>query len=858
MTEPCLSIPDEIPLIDPFEDRIDILFHELELATKWQRPSVLLAIYNSDDIRADADIALENRLHNLGQSTYHIRIKNQKSADVSLLISELADFGNVVFFIEGLRWEAGEDDRCTYRILNKNREFFIENQIRVVFWLTENEAIDLAHFAPDYWSFRHRVIEFVDPPKSEQISSQDGNSVWQANGEFNDISEDLDAKIALRIALLTDLPKDSESTSARANLLLTLGMLHWRKKDFEKASQYLNTALDLAAGLEDARFEASCFNAIALVDTDLGKTEEAIQAYKNAISLVPEQISPWNNLGNLYRRLERHEEALAAFQKAIEQNPSDAVAWNGLGDLQHTLGHNDDAIYAYLKAIEFSPNYAPCWTGLGNSYMAEGQLDEALAAHLKAIEIDNQNIDSRFALGDIYKLQGKNEDASMVYRTVIELDPNNAQARNKLGDLHNKSGAVEEDQQINHNPVDSDQDSNPSNDNLASIYIQERHQAEAIPLLQKEIELSTDDTDTISLWNQLGDAYRHLDDYEHAMAAYRNADALDPQKVSAPPESTYEESDPQFTPSEDVSIQPIENFKLRCMQEQGLPLEPTQSAEVCPPETLPATDTEATIPGRTNTILSWLDGLASFMTTFHHHGETPASGLDPSTTGNLDENEETLETHFDQLEPTYPVFTKDEPILSVTEDSASWYEPLSALPDSQSVPDMPVINEAESTAPFGNASQSAPDMPAIHEAESNAQAETTSQSGPAAEEENAHLWNELGSIYLNTGAYDEAINAFEKAIELDESYAWSYNNLAALYIRQGRYKDAVPVYQKGLKYLGEARDKALLWNRLGDAYRKLNEHDRAAAAYRKAMELDPENVSLLTRARLSLLGNCRA
>jgi hypothetical protein len=36
MTEPCLSIPDEIPLIDPFEDRIDILFHELELATKWQ------------------------------------------------------------------------------------------------------------------------------------------------------------------------------------------------------------------------------------------------------------------------------------------------------------------------------------------------------------------------------------------------------------------------------------------------------------------------------------------------------------------------------------------------------------------------------------------------------------------------------------------------------------------------------------------------------------------------------------------------------------------------------------------------------------------------------------------------------
>jgi len=858
MTEPCLSIPDEIPLIDPFEDRIDILFHELELATKWQRPSVLLAIYNSDDIRADADIALENRLHNLGQSTYHIRIKNQKNADISLLISELADFGNVVFFIEGLRWEAGEDDRCTYRILNKSREFFIENQIRVVFWLTEHEAIDLAHFAPDYWAFRHRVIEFVDSPKPEQISSQAQESAWQGNGNFTDMSEDLDAKIALRIALLTDLPKDSESTAARANLLLTLGMLHWRKKDFEKASQYLNTALDLAAGLEDARFEASCFNAIALVDTDLGMTEEAIQAYKNAISLAPELISPWNNLGRLYRRLERNEEALAAFQKAIEQNPSDEIAWNSLGELQNALGHNDDAIYAYLKAIEFSPNYAPCWTGLGNSYMAEGQLDDALAAHLKAIEIDNQNIDSRFALGDIYKLQGKIEDAGMVYRTVIELDPNNAQARNKMGDLHNNSEAVEHDPLVDQNPIDSDPGCNPSDDNLAAFYIQEGRLAEAIPVLQKEIELSMDDTDTINLWNQLGDAYRHLDDYEHAMAAYRNADALDPQKVSAPPEEPTTEPDPHSTPSEDFPMQPVENFKLRCLQEQGFPSEPVQSDQTCLSENLPDQYAEESIPGRTNKILNWLDGLATFMTDFYHHETTEASEPDPTAMGTQDEDEKPLETQFDQLEPIYQVFTNDGPIQPVTEAAPNWYEPLSLLPEIQSAPDTPVINSVDATEQAGNTSQPDPEIQVINDAETTAQTVPASQVVPAAEEENAHLWNELGSIYLNTGAYDEAMNSFKKAIELDETYGWSYNNLAGLYIRQGQYKDAILLYQKGLKYIQEARAKALLWNRLGDAYRKLNEHDRAAAAYRKAMELDPDNVSLLTRARLSLLGNCRA
>ena len=105
---------------------------------------------------------------------------------------------------------------------------------------------------------------------------------------------DLDAKIALRKALLTDLPAGNESTAARANLLLTLGVLHWRRGEYERATQLLNTALDAAARLEDNCFEALCFNAIALVQNDLGRHEEAIQAYQNAISLAPDRISAWN------------------------------------------------------------------------------------------------------------------------------------------------------------------------------------------------------------------------------------------------------------------------------------------------------------------------------------------------------------------------------------------------------------------------------------------------------------------------------------------------------------------------------------------------------------------------------------
>jgi tetratricopeptide (TPR) repeat protein len=817
--------------MEPFEDRVDILFHELELATKWQRPSVLLAIYSSDYIREDADIALENRLHNLGQSAYHIKIKNQKSADVSLLISELANFSNVVFFVEGLHWGAGEDDRCAYRTLNKSREFFIENQIRVVFWLTEDEAIDLAHFAPDYWSFRHRVIEFFDSPKSGPVSPHVLESAWQGEGESAGPAEDLDAKIALRVALLTDLPKNNESTSSRANLLLTLGMLHWRRGDAEKASQFLNTALDLAAGMEDARFEGLCFNAIALVETDLGHTESAIQAYQNAISLAPEHISAWNNLGNLYRKLERNDDALAAFQKAVEQNASDAVGWFGLGDLQHALGREDDAIYAFLKAIEFSANYASAWSGLGSCYMVKGLLEQALAAHLKAIEIDRLRLDSRLALGDLYIQQGKNEEASLAYRTVLELDPQNTQALNKLGEMHANSGTNEAAPRTCQPAAASNQDSSTSYGSQADAYIQKGRYAEAIPLLQKAIELSQEDAQAAREWNCLGDAYRQLGDYEMAMEAYRNADALHPQKTAALPEA-----DAEFIPSEDLFVPPIMNFKLRSMQEHGLELQPPQPAVAPAPDTLPELGDQPGLPGEPSTEIScWLDGLAAFMTDFHRQR---TGGTAPAVIGSMDQMDKELDLQFIQPPADYPAFTKDQAAQTATEEIFIWEEPWKMFLDDQSV-----LQTA---------------MPASPEPEATKAAKPSSPTGTTIEEENAHLWNELGSIYFNTGAYDEAINAFKKAIQLDRSYPWSYNNLAALYSRQGHYQEAVPMYQKGLQYLGGPQDKALLWNRLGDTYRRLNEHDRAAAAYRKAMELDPANVSLLTRARFSLLGNCRA
>ena len=48
-----------------------------------------------------------------------------------------------------------------------------------------------------------------------------------------------------------------------------------------------------------------------------GKLEEAIEAYKKAISITPDYAEAYSNMGNAFKDQGRLEEAIFAFKKAI-------------------------------------------------------------------------------------------------------------------------------------------------------------------------------------------------------------------------------------------------------------------------------------------------------------------------------------------------------------------------------------------------------------------------------------------------------------------------------------------------------------------------------------------------------------
>ncbi len=104
----------------------------------------------------------------------------------------------------------------------------------------------------------------------------------------------------------------------------------------------------------------------------------------------------------------------------------------------------------------------------------------------------------------------------------------------------------------------------------------------------------------------------------------------------------------------------------------------------------------------------------------------------------------------------------------------------------------------------------------------------------------AVAWNLKGRILNSLEQYEEAILAFNKAIELSKTkpeqqfsaYMWRGFALAEL----KRYEEAVKSYGKAL----EVRDNSWAYNNRGIAYENLGKYPEAIADYTKAIEINPD------------------
>lgn len=152
-----------------FKEGIEILMDEIELAVRWQRPSILLAIHPTRAEQPKAQRALAKGIQFLEHKVVPVKA-SPLSPDAITTMCKTPGHEQIVFFVSGLGKASEPSNRRIFSALNMKRERLVEFSIRAVFWLTEAEAAEMPHYSPDFWAFRHRVVEFAPSRKKNNSS----------------------------------------------------------------------------------------------------------------------------------------------------------------------------------------------------------------------------------------------------------------------------------------------------------------------------------------------------------------------------------------------------------------------------------------------------------------------------------------------------------------------------------------------------------------------------------------------------------------------------------------------------------------------------------------------------------------
>jgi Flp pilus assembly protein TadD len=133
--------------------------------------------------------------------------------------------------------------------------------------------------------------------------------------------------------------------------------------------------------------------------------------------------------GNEFSESGDFEAAVEEYKKALELEPENVDVMSNLGVTYYNLGQLDEAIEQYTKALELAPRDADIHSNLAAAYVqtyqqggAQDQLESALEEYTEAVDLEPSLAEAHFGLGVVYVLLQRNAEAIRSFVRFQELD----------------------------------------------------------------------------------------------------------------------------------------------------------------------------------------------------------------------------------------------------------------------------------------------------------------------------------------------------------------------------------------------------------------------------------------------------
>ena len=270
------------------------------------------------------------------------------------------------------------------------------------------------------------TLELIDAKTLKIIKKQ---KILQLSSNLAIFQETVITKLLTFLELPQHIPQsnstgETSNPAAYQSYTQGLGVLQRidKKENYAIAIEWFNQALEYDPKFVAAYIQLAQTYWLYYKDTqNIDYASKAETLSEKALTIKPDSLYAFINLGKIHNGLGRYGTALASYQLALKQNHNNTEVLMGLAQVYENLNKLDLAEKHLIKAVTLKPDYWLVFNKLGVFYLTHGEYYKAIEQFETALQLTPANAWIYSNLGTSYWYLGNIDKTIAMFQNAIKL-----------------------------------------------------------------------------------------------------------------------------------------------------------------------------------------------------------------------------------------------------------------------------------------------------------------------------------------------------------------------------------------------------------------------------------------------------